>query len=73
MWLKLILLGIVAVWVYRLMGGKVPILDAEEKPSAHDTDGDTLVACDTCGTYVTIRESITIAGKHYCSQECIPD
>jgi len=72
MWLKLILLGTVAVIVYRTLGGKIPVLDTEKKSHA-DLEDDTLVECATCGTYVTVKESIIVAKKHYCSKECIPD
>ena len=72
MWLKLILFGVIAVVVYRAFGGKVPILDGEEKTN-DEPSGDTLVECATCGTYVTIKESITVGSKHYCSKECLPD
>ena len=70
--IKLVLLGVIAVAVYRAFGGKVPILDTHEK-AEDDPSGDTLVECATCGTYVTIKESITIGSKHYCSRECLPD
>jgi len=72
MWLKLILFAVVAVFVYRAFGGKVPILDSAEKPK-DDPGSDTLVECASCGTYVTLEESIVVAKKHYCSKECIPD
>ena len=72
MWLKLILLGVVAVVVYRAFGGKVPLIDRDETPANGQPDDDTLVECTTCGTYVTIKESIVVAKKHYCSKECIP-
>ena len=69
---KLIVLVVVGVVIYRALGGRVPILDAEKKPKETITD-DTLVECDTCGTYVTVKESITIGKKHYCSKECLPN
>jgi len=72
MWLKLILLGVAAVVVYRAFGGKVPILDSVKKPKT-EPESDTLVECASCGTYVTLKESIVVAKKHYCSKECIPD
>lgn len=73
--LKLLIFAIVAVMVYRLFGGKVPILDRERhtpKSSGSAPDEDTLVECTKCGTFVTIKESIIVRGKHYCSDECIP-
>ena len=72
MLLKLILLGVIAVVVYRAFGGKVPILDGKEQ-SDDTPSGDTLVECATCGTYVTIKESITVGSTHYCSKECLPN
>jgi len=72
MFLKLLLFAVIGVLVYRALGGKVPILDGEKKTKDTLTD-DTLVACDTCGTYVTIKESIVVNGKHYCSKECLPN
>ena len=37
---------------------------AEEKK----LDADTLVECEKCGTYVTIKESILVNGKYYCDE-----
>ncbi|OYY54949.1 MAG: hypothetical protein B7Y52_06500, partial [Sulfurovum sp. 28-43-6] len=28
--------------------------------------------CETCHTYVTVKESIIVNGKYYCSRECTP-
>ncbi len=73
MFLKLLLFTVIGVVIYRALGGKVPILDRTKKSSEASADGDTLVECAACGTYVTIRESITVGKKHYCSKTCIPD
>ena len=72
MLLKILLFAIIGVVVYRALGGKVPLLDRDTKPEEPLTD-DTLVECATCGTYVTIKESIVIGKKYYCSKTCIPD
>jgi uncharacterized protein len=74
MFLKLLLFAVIGVVVYRALGGKVPLLDKEEKTPPQDTlTDDTLVECATCGTYVTVKESIVIGKKYYCSKTCIPD
>ncbi len=73
MFLKLLLFAVIGVVIYRAAGGKVPFLDRTKDSSDVSVDGDTLVECATCGTYVTIRESITVGKKHYCSKTCIPD
>ncbi len=71
MFLKLLLFAIIGIVIYRALGGKVPILD-RDTPSAEEPDGDTLVECAACGTYVTFKESIQFRGKHYCSRSCLP-
>ena len=68
--LKLIIFAIAAVVIYRLFGGKFPKIGK----SAHEKklDDDTLVECAKCHTYVTVKESIVVGGKYYCSRECTP-
>ena len=69
--LKLILLGIVLVAVYRFMGGGFSL--SSPKKETKESDADALEECQTCGTYVTRKESIVIKGRYYCSKECLPD
>jgi len=56
------------LFIYKLLGGKLPTIgkSADEKK----LDDDTLVECKKCSTYVTVKESIIVNGKHYCSKEC---
>jgi len=66
--LKLLIFAIVGVLIYRFFGGKLPNIGkntAEKK-----LDDDTLVECEKCGTYVTVKESIIVYGKYYCSKAC---
>lgn len=68
--LKLIIFAVVALLIYKFLGGKLPSFDrrtSEEKK----LDEDTLVECETCHTFVTLKESIIVNGKYYCSQECV--
>ena len=68
--LKIIIFAVVALLIYKFLGGKLPTLDrrsSEEKK----LDEDTLVECETCHTFVTLKESILVNGKYYCSQECV--
>jgi uncharacterized protein len=68
MFLKLVLLAVVAFFVYRFFGGKLPSFgrSAQQK----QLDEDTLVECKSCKTYVTVKESIIKNGDYYCSVEC---
>ena len=56
------------LFIYKLLGGKLPTIgkSADEKK----LDDDTLIECEKCSTYVTVKESIIVNGKHYCSKEC---
>ncbi len=67
--LKLLILAVVGVMIYRFFGGRLPSIGktADEKK----LDDDTLVECEKCSTYVTVKESIIVQGKYYCSHECI--
>jgi len=61
--------------IYKFFGGKLPAIGKQPKDDEADQtelDEDTLVECTKCGTYVTIKESIVIHRKYYCSIECTP-
>ena len=66
--LKLLIFAIAGIAIYKFFGGKFPSLgrSANEKK----LDEDTLVECAKCGTYVTVKESIIVNAKYYCSDEC---
>jgi uncharacterized protein len=68
--LKLLIFAIVGVLIYKFFGGKLPSIG--KSPAEKKLDDDTLVECETCQTYVTVKESIIIHGKYYCSSECTP-
>ena len=66
---KLLIFAIVGVLVYKFLGGKLPRI--KKNSSEKKIEDDTLVECETCGTYVTHKESIVVSHKSYCSQECL--
>ena len=68
--LKLLIFAVVAVMIYKFFGGKLPTIG--KSASEKKLDEDTLVECDKCGTYVTVKESIVVHGKYYCSRACRP-
>ena len=68
--LKLIMLGIVLLAIYKFMGGNIPL--PGQKKSNNTTESEALEECETCGTYVTAKDSIIQKGKLYCSKECVP-
>jgi uncharacterized protein len=68
--LKLLIFAIVGLLIYRFFGGKLPNIG--KSPHEKKLEEDTLVECEKCSTYVTVKESIIVHGKYYCSKECTP-
>ncbi|PTB83369.1 hypothetical protein C9926_03290 [Sulfurovum lithotrophicum] len=68
--LKLLIFAIVGVLIYKFFGGKLPSIGKSQDEKKLDED--TLVECEKCTTYVTVKESIIIQGKYYCCKECTP-
>jgi len=66
--IKIIIFGLIGIFIYKLFGGKFPSLlrSADEKK----LDNDTLVECVTCHTFVTQKESIKVGENCFCSLEC---
>ena len=69
--LKLIIFAVAGIFIYKLLGGQLPTLGMKKAAKKEKTpEGDTLVECKKCGTYVTIDEATLISGKYYCD-ECV--
>lgn len=65
--LKLLIFAIAGVMIYKFFGGKLPTIGGKSK-AEKKLDADTLVECEKCSTYVTVKESIIINGKYYCDE-----
>jgi len=74
MWLKLLIIGGVLYALYRVAGGKIlPERKANRSNDSEEAEeGETLVECGKCSTYVVKKEAIFYKGKYYCSAECLP-
>ncbi len=80
MLIKLIIIAAILYGLYRLAGGRIlpekfsrpEHGKKKEDPGAPALDGDTLVECAHCSTYVVKKEAILYKGKHYCSRDCLP-
>ena len=68
--LKLIAIAIVLYFVYKLFGGKLPNFGLSSIKSKEDKklDEDTLVECEKCSTFITVKESLLIGSKYYCDE-----
>ena len=71
--LKLLIFAIVAAFIYRLMGGKIPIIDSVQKKEEQDdfTQIEVTSECASCGTYITEADALIYQRKAYCSSECL--
>jgi len=63
----LLLVGVVAL-VYFIFFKKKPLTQTSPK---EENASDEMVACHSCGTYVTLEDALLSNGKYYCSQECL--
>ncbi len=70
--LKFIIFTIVALIIYKFVGGRFPELGSirKKRTEKKQIEEDTLVECAKCSTFVTYKESIIVGGKAYCSKEC---
>jgi uncharacterized protein len=66
--LKLLIFAVAGIAIYKFFGGKFPSLT--KSAEAKKLDDDTLVECATCSTYATVKESMIVNAKYYCSDEC---
>ncbi len=63
--IKLLLLAVVVYVIYLFFfrdGGFSKKIDKD--------DSETMVDCEKCGVYISVKDAIIKDGKYYCSKEC---
>jgi uncharacterized protein len=65
--LKLIILAVVAYYIYKFFGGKLPSF-GNSSSSENKKDVDTMVECEGCSTFISSSEAFIIKGKYYCDE-----
>lgn len=68
MFLKVVLVIVAAFFIYVFFFKKSREKDIERKD---DLIEDEMIACPSCGTYVSKKEAILSDRKFYCSKECL--
>jgi len=63
--LKLIIMGAVIYGVYFIFFKKPEMIKKSKKD-----DSETVVECQKCSVYVSVKEAVLKDGKYYCSKEC---
>ena len=74
MFLKVLILIIAGLAIYRFFGGKIPLIDRDEKSKEEEHEfGKVEVTskCATCGIYMTENDALIYQKKAYCSSECL--
>jgi len=65
--LKLIILAVIAYYIYKFFGGKLPSF-GNSSSSENKKDVDTMVECEGCSTFISSSEAFIIKGKYYCDE-----
>lgn len=75
MLLKVIFIGLVFAFFYRLLGGKIPFIDKKEESTKEEEHEfgqiEATSECVVCSTYVTENDALIYQKKSYCSSECL--
>ncbi len=66
-----ILVILIVISVVYFMFIKKPSLRDKKTTKKDELNSEDLVACHTCGTYISVSESIIKGADYYCSQECL--
>ena len=67
----LLIIGVVAA-VYFLFFKKPALAGKSEgKEDDKKPDSDTMVPCEVCGVFVSVREAYLKDGKYFCSKTCM--
>jgi len=65
--LKLIILAVIAYYIYKFFGGQMPSI-GNSSSSESKKDVDTMVECEGCSTFISSSEAFIIKGKYYCDE-----
>jgi len=68
----LLVIGVIAA-VYLLFFKKsTPVTSQKRDESGTEKpDDDTMVPCESCGVFVSLKEAFIKDGKYYCSKACM--
>ena len=69
--LRLIIFAVIAGFIYRFLGGKIPFIDKVKKSEHEFGEIEATSECATCGTYMTEDDALIFHRKSYCSTECV--
>ncbi len=66
----LIVIGVIAAVYFFFIKKKTPLTKERNEDKKKKDEDETMVACETCGTYISTKEALVASGKFYCSEQC---
>ena len=66
----LLIIGVIAAVYFFFIKKSTPLTKERHENKKRKDDEETMVECETCGTYISTNEAIVSSGKFYCSTEC---
>ena len=67
-----ILVIVLIALVYFLFIKKKPLPgEVKKSKKKKEKESDDMVACQTCGTYISLNEALLQNGEYFCSNECL--
>ena len=66
----LLVIAVIAAVYFFFIKKSTPLTKERHEKKNKQDDGETMIECATCGTYISTNEAIVSSGKFYCSTEC---
>jgi uncharacterized protein len=67
----LLIIGVLAAIYFFFFKKGTPLSKERNEGNIKDEDEEsTMVACESCGTYISTKEALVSSGKFYCSEQC---
>ena len=66
----LLVIGVIAAVYFFFIKKSTPLTKERHDRKKRKEEGDTMIECATCSTYISTSEAIVSSGKFYCSTEC---
>ncbi|WP_345989478.1 PP0621 family protein [Sulfurimonas sp. HSL1-2] len=68
----LLVLGVIAAVYFIFFKKSTPVAKQPNADTASKkSDDDTMVPCEACGVFVSVKEAFIKEGKYYCSKSCM--
>lgn len=66
----LLIIGVIAAIYFLFFKKKIPLTKERNDRKKEKEEENTMVPCESCGTYISTKEALVASGKFYCSKQC---